>query len=160
MNADERRKARRRRRALHEPGRGALGPHEFCSAAVKAQPASRWGSTQPQTDPCRDRCPVPEDDDEGVAALLLDCKYQIRGAKPGSSSVASGTVSQGCGLDGQQSRCRRRSSAPCPSSSSASRPPAWAHLGVLALSCYRPRVNELSCATTGRWWWGAVHLAV
>lgn len=42
---------------------------------------------QPLADPCDDRCPVPQDDNEGVAALLLgrmleDSSLKVLGAHP------------------------------------------------------------------------------
>jgi hypothetical protein len=51
MRADERRKARRRRRALHEPGWGVLGPHRFWSGAVKAQHSLRADGGRPSHRP-------------------------------------------------------------------------------------------------------------
>jgi hypothetical protein len=62
---------------------------------------------QPQAGPCRDRCPVPEEDndDEGVGAVPLGGWRKIRVAKLSAPvpPYRSGrrNVSK-CGLDGQQ----------------------------------------------------------
>jgi hypothetical protein len=92
-------------------------------------------------------------------------------AKPEGLSAAAGSLSQSCGLDGQQSQCRR-SSAPCPSifrvkATGNGCAPTAACLGAsryllcfsvwMAIEGHRGCMSRtFSCATTGRWR-GAMH---
>ena len=61
---------------------------------------------QPQADPCDDRCPVPEDDDEGVGELLLESMLEdsSRKARKLTRRGRDDVSTLSCGLDGQQSQ--------------------------------------------------------
>jgi hypothetical protein len=175
MRADERRKARRRRRALHEPGWGVLGPHRFWSGAVKAQHSLRADGGRPS------HRPTPAA--TGVLCLRmmmresLRCywiaKCQIRAAQAEGSLVGSvrdsvskpwtrwAAITLPTALERALSVLIFRVKATGNGRARTVLRRAWAHLGVLALSCCRRRVDELSCATSGFWWWWeAMHFTV